>query len=78
VSTAALSPLLSTLCTGLKHGKEPPVRARHGTVYVENFLDVIHTGYSEFKFHQVLPRVAAGRLVKVIYHKGVMQITEGA
>ena len=39
---------------------------------------IFMSGYSEFKFHQVLTRVPAGRLVKVIYHKGVMQITEGA
>jgi hypothetical protein len=36
------------------------------------------TGYSEFKFHQALTRVPVGRFVKVIYNKGIIQITEEA
>ena len=47
-------------------------------ILIEKKLEFIKPGYSEFKFHQVLTRVPAGRLVKVIYHKGVMHITEGA
>jgi hypothetical protein len=31
-----------------------------------------YSGYSAFKFHQVLTRVPAGRLVKVIYNKGII------
>ena len=50
---------------------------QHVGITVYDMKKSIESGYSEFKFHQALTRVPAGRLVKVIYNKGIIQITEG-